>query len=120
MKNTNQENTSLKTGQRTYWIAVNAIVAALYASLTIAISPIAYGEIQFRVTEMLIFLAFYNKRYIPGLIIGCFLANLLVGSLPSDIVFGTLATLLGALVCAAGAMLSVSLGGVTGSFGGGV
>ena len=93
MKNAEQSKRAANENrQKTYWIAVNAIIAALYASLTIAISPIAYGEIQFRVTEILIFLAFYNKRYIPGLIIGCFLANLASPMLFYDITFGTLAT----------------------------
>ncbi len=91
MKNVENKD-NLKTRGKTYWVAVNAIIAALYASLTIAISPIAYGEIQFRLTEMLIFLAFYNKRYIPGLILGCFLANLASPMLAYDLTFGTAAT----------------------------
>ena len=57
-------------------VAINAMIACVYAALTIACSSIAYGGIQFRISEILIFLAFYNKKYIPGLIIGCFLANL--------------------------------------------
>ena len=92
MENTEQGGGKSAVKQRTYWIAVNAIVAALYASLTIAIAPIAYGEIQFRMTEILVFLAFYNKRYIPGLIIGCFLANLASPMLVYDLSFGTAAT----------------------------
>ena len=92
MENSKQESKSGAVKQRTYWIAVNAVIAALYASLTIAIAPIAYGEIQFRITEILIFLAFYNKRYIPGLVIGCFLANLASPMLAYDLTFGTAAT----------------------------
>ena len=57
-------------------IVVNAMIASVYAALTLAISPIAYSEIQFRLSEIMVFLAFYNKKYIPGLIIGCIIANL--------------------------------------------
>lgn len=74
-------------------IAQNAIIACIYAVLTLAIAPLAYSEVQFRISEIIVFLAFYNKKYIPGLVIGCFLANI-----PSplgwfDMVFGTLSTL---------------------------
>ena len=47
-------------------VAINAMIACVYAALTIACSSIAYGGIQFRISEILIFLAFYNKKYIPG------------------------------------------------------
>ena len=57
-------------------IAFNAIIAAIYAVMTLAISPIAYGAVQLRVSEIIIFLAFYNKKYIPGLVLGCIIANL--------------------------------------------
>ena len=83
---------NMKNKQTIYLIAVNAIVAALYAALTLVISPIAYGEIQFRMTEILIFLAFYDKRFLPGLILGCFIANLFSPMIAYDLLFGTLAT----------------------------
>ena len=73
-------------------VAINAMIACVYAALTIACSSIAYGGIQFRISEILIFLAFYNKKYIPGLIIGCFLANLPSPLGLADMCFGTLAT----------------------------
>ena len=75
-------------------IAVNAIIAAVYAALTLAIQPLAYGEVQFRFTEILVFLAFYDYRYFPGLIIGCFLANLASPMLVYDLPFGTMGTVL--------------------------
>lgn len=79
-------------------IAQNAIIACIYTVFTLAIAPLAYSEIQFRLSEIIVFLAFYNKKYIPGLVIGCFIANI-----PStlgwfDMVFGTFSTL---LVCIA-------------------
>ena len=75
-------------------IAMNAMIAAIYAVLTIAIAPIAYGGMQLRLSEMMIFLAFYNRKFIPGLVIGCFIANMASPMGMWDIVFGTLATLL--------------------------
>lgn len=73
-------------------IAINAIVACLYAVFTIMIAPLAYSQIQFRLSEIMVLLAFYNRKFIPGLVIGCFIANIpsTLGWL--DIVFGTLGT----------------------------
>ena len=75
------------------------IIAALYVVLTYLAAgfDLASGAVQVRVSEALTILPYFTQAAIPGLTIGCLLANLLVGSLPSDIVFGTLATLLGAL-----------------------
>ena len=75
-------------------VSMNAMIACLYAVMTIAISPIAYGSLQFRVSEILVFLAFYNKKYIPGLVIGCFIANMASPMGVWDMCFGTAATLL--------------------------
>ena len=58
-------------------IAMNAMIAAVYAVLTILISPIAYGAVQMRLTEIIVLLACYNKKFIPGLTIGCYLQILL-------------------------------------------
>jgi len=75
-------------------IAVNAMIACVYAVLTIAIAPIAYGGIQMRISEIMVFLAFYNKKYIPGLVLGCFIANMASPMGIWDMCFGTLATCL--------------------------
>lgn len=69
-----------------------AIVAALYAVITIALAPISYGPIQFRVSEIMVLLAFFDPFYIAGLTIGCFIANILGPNGLMDIIFGTLAT----------------------------
>ena len=77
------------------WLLRNALLAAIYAALTLGLAPFSYGPIQVRLSECLTLLAFCSRRWIPGLTIGCFLAN--VGSpfgLP-DMVLGTLATFLG-------------------------
>ena len=75
-------------------IVVNAMIASGYAALTLAISPIAYSEIQFRLSEIMVFLAFYNKKYIPGLIIGCIIANLFSPMGLLDVIFGTISTII--------------------------
>ena len=75
-------------------IAQNAIIACTYAVLTLAIAPLAYSEVQFRVSEIIVFLAFYNRKWISGLVLGCFLANLGSPIGGFDLVFGTLSTLI--------------------------
>lgn len=75
-------------------VAQNALIACLYAVLTLAIAPLAYSEIQFRISEIIVFLAFYKRKWIPGLIAGCFLANLYSPLGLYDLVFGTLSTVL--------------------------
>lgn len=73
-------------------LVFSAIIAAIYAAVTISLAPISYGPIQFRLSEMLVLLAFINRKYIPGLVLGCLLANLYSQLGVMDIVFGTLAT----------------------------
>ena len=70
----------------------NAIIAATYAVLTLVIAPLAYSEIQFRLSEIMVFLAFYNKKWIFGLIVGCFIANMPSPLGMYDLFFGTLST----------------------------
>ncbi len=74
-------------------IALNAIIACIYAVLTLAIAPLAYSEVQFRISEVMVFLAFYNRKYIPGLVVGCFLSNIPSSLGWMDMVFGTFSTL---------------------------
>ncbi len=76
-----------------------AMIAALYVVLTyiMRIFGLDSGAVQLRLSEALTVLPFFTSAAIPGLTVGCLLANLLVGCAPWDIAFGTLATLLGAL-----------------------
>lgn len=76
-----------------------ALIAALYCVLTYAsaLFSLASGPIQFRLSEMLTILPYFTPAAVPGLFIGCALANLLTGAAVWDVVFGALATLLGAL-----------------------
>jgi uncharacterized membrane protein len=78
-------------------IVTQAMLAALYAALTLLVYPIAFGTLQFRVSEVLTILPFFNPMCAVGLGIGCFAANILGGYGPLDVVFGTLATVAAAL-----------------------
>ena len=80
-------------------IAISAVIAAIYATLTIVLAPISYGPIQFRVAEALTVLPFLMPGTVWGLFIGCLIANIYTGSI-LDIVFGSLATLLAGLCTA--------------------
>lgn len=71
-----------------------AAVAALYAVLTLLIAPIAYGAVQFRLSELLVLLCFYNRDYRWSMVLGCAVANLFSPLGIYDVVFGTFATLL--------------------------
>lgn len=74
-----------------------AMIAAIYVVLVELFAPISFGPIQFRVAEALTVLPFFIPAAIPGLSIGCLLGNMLGGAILADIVFGSLATFLGAI-----------------------
>lgn len=92
-------NLSNNTNPRVLHIVQAALIAALYIVLTALAAgfDLASGAIQVRFSEVLTVLPFFTPAAIPGVTIGCLLANILTGSALPDIVFGTLATLLGAL-----------------------
>lgn len=69
-----------------------AIIAAIYAVITLCLAPISYGAVQFRVSEIMVLLAFFDPFYIGGLTLGCFIANLLGPNGLPDVIFGTIAT----------------------------
>lgn len=74
-----------------------AMIAALYVVLTVVFAPFSFGEVQVRVSEALTILPFFTPAAIPGLFIGCLIGNLIGGAILPDIIFGSLATLLGAV-----------------------
>ena len=78
-------------------LATAGIIAGIYAALTLFLPIPQYGGVQLRVAEAMTVLPFLFPEAIPGLAVGCFLANLL-GSTIVDVIFGTLATLLACLV----------------------
>ena len=75
-----------------------AAIAALYASLTLIFQPISYGYCQVRVSEALTLTPALWPEAIPGLFVGCFIANVLGGYGPWDIFLGSAATLLAAFL----------------------
>ncbi len=79
-------------------LTVAAVIAALYAALTVAFAPISYGAVQFRIAEAFTLLPVLMPQAIPGLAIGCLVSNLIGGYGVWDVVFGTLATLIAAIL----------------------
>lgn len=80
-----------------YLLTQGAVIAAIYIVLTLIFHPISFGPIQFRISEALCVLPFFTPAAVPGLVIGCFLSNLLAGAMSMDVIFGSLATFIGAL-----------------------
>lgn len=75
-----------------------AMIAAIYVVLTVVFAPFGFGEVQIRVSEMLTVLPLFTPAAVPGLFIGCFIGNLLGGAVIADVLGGSIATLLGALL----------------------
>ena len=89
----------MKTNSKIRFLALGAVIAALYAVLTYAAAAVnlAYGAVQFRFSEALTVLPALTPAAIPGLTLGCFISNLASPLGVVDWIFGTLATLLAAL-----------------------
>lgn len=88
-----------KTKNRINFIVTGALIAAAYAGLTFLsnIFSLAYGPVQFRVSEVLTLLPIFTPAAIPGVTVGCFIAN--IASFNAvDMIFGTAATLIAALL----------------------
>ena len=83
---------------RILWLCTAAIIAALYVVLTgvSAMFNLSSGVIQLRLSEALTILPIFTPAAIPGLFFGCALSNFLYGALPLDVLFGSIATLIGA------------------------
>ena len=100
MKTHNTKTVSVETANsRTLFMAQAAMVAALYIVLTFVANAfgLANYAVQVRFSEALTILPYFTPAAIPGLYIGCLLSNILTGCALPDIIFGSLATLLGAL-----------------------
>lgn len=78
-------------------LSTAGVIAALYAAMTLFLPIPSYGGVQLRVAEAMTVLPFLLPEAIPGLAVGCFLANLLGSPFALDWMVGTLATLLAAL-----------------------
>lgn len=88
---------NINMNKRTRYIVEGAIIGAIYAAITILLAPIGYGQIQVRVAEALTVLPYFTPAAIPGLFIGCIVANIYGGGL-LDIIFGSLASLVAAIL----------------------
>ena len=84
---------------KTAFLTKSAVIAALYVVLTelSALLGISSGVIQFRLSEMFAVLPIFTPAAIPGLFIGCFISNIFAGGIVWDVVFGSIATLIGAI-----------------------
>ena len=78
-------------------LCLSGVIAALYASLTLLLAPISFGPVQFRVAEAMTLLPLLTPAATPGLVIGCFLSNIL-GSTVEDAFLGTGATFVAAIL----------------------
>ncbi len=85
----------------TRYLTTSAMIAAMYVALS-AVSQLVglcSGNIQCRISEALCVLPVFTSAAVPGVTVGCLITNMLFGVGPLDVVLGTLATLIGALVC---------------------
>jgi uncharacterized membrane protein len=87
----------LKHHQTKFWIQA-ALIAAIYATLTILLGSISYGPVQFRIAEALTILPALTPAGIPGLFVGCLVANILGPYGLIDMVLGGGATLIAAIL----------------------
>ncbi|MGN1022582.1 MAG: QueT transporter family protein [Lachnospiraceae bacterium] len=89
----------MKQSKTTQQLVQGGLIAALYVVLTMVAAgfDLASGAIQVRISEALCVLPFFTPAAVPGLFAGCLVANLVTGAALPDIIFGSLATLLGAL-----------------------
>ncbi|KAJ49196.1 putative membrane protein [Clostridium tetanomorphum] len=85
--------------KRTKNLTLAAVIASMYAVITIFLTySMSYQASQFRVAEALTILPFFTPTGIYGLFVGCIIANILSPVGPLDVIFGSLATLIGALM----------------------
>ena len=77
-------------------ITQGAVIAALYVALTMIFAPISFGPVQVRIAEALCIMPIFTPAAIPGLFLGCLIANFIGGGIILDVIFGSIATLIGA------------------------
>lgn len=75
-----------------------AIIAAVYAALTILLAPLSFGAVQCRISEALTVLPMLTPAAVPGLFVGCMAANFFTTAEPVEVIFGSLATLVSAIL----------------------
>ena len=89
----------MKNQTNTRFLTQSGVIAAVYVLLTMLAAALGLdsGAIQLRLSEALTILPVFTPAAVPGLFIGCLLSNLLAGGVIWDVIFGSLATLLGAV-----------------------
>jgi len=89
----------MKRHNKSAFLTQSGVIAALYVVLTLLAKLLGLdsGQIQLRLSEALCVLPVFLPAAVPGLTVGCLLANILCGNIFWDVIFGTLATLLGAV-----------------------
>ncbi len=87
----------MNTSKKGILVARAGLVAALYTVLAYISSPLTFSGFQFRLSEALTVLPVFFPEAIAGLFVGCIVSNLVTGAVFFDILFGSVATLLGAL-----------------------
>lgn len=80
-----------------FFLAQGAMIAAIYVVLTVALAPFSFKEVQVRAAEALTILPIFTPAAVSGLAVGCLFANIISGAPLPDVIFGSLATLLGAM-----------------------
>ena len=83
---------------KTQKLVFAALIASIYAALTVMFAPISYGMIQVRISEALTILPFFSSFSIMGLFVGCIVANFFSPVGVIDIIFGSSATLIAAII----------------------
>ena len=95
---TDMVNHSRKRRKGSRFITEAAAISAIYVVLSVVFAPISYGLFQVRIAEVLTILPAFTPAAIPGLFIGCIIANIIGGNGPLDIIFGSMATLIAAIL----------------------
>jgi uncharacterized membrane protein len=83
---------------KTRFITQAGLIGAIYIVLTIVFAPISFGEVQVRIAEVLTILPYFTPAAIPGLFVGCILGNFIGGAILYDIIFGSIASLISAIL----------------------
>ena len=77
----------------TKYLIQAAVIAAIYAAVTVLLAPLSYGPMQIRVSEALTILPYFSGAAVPGLFVGCLAANIISPMGAVDLVFGSVASL---------------------------
>lgn len=83
--------------QKVMFLTRAAMIAAVYVVLSVVFAPFGTKAVQVRISEALTILPVFSSAAVPGLFVGCLIGNMLAGSILPDMIFGSLATLIGAL-----------------------